>query len=140
MGKHTKRNHVEYLDGLVTPHRRETPPIRTPTHAAQSVVRMSPKLLDKLDSVRHLLPELDNPIHRARDQEIRVRGHRHKRQLVLVHQRLGVPRRCRQRIHVDFLKRQLSSLFLGSVCRRHRRAEVIVGRVILYYGIPAVSR
>lgn len=126
----TKCNDIKDLHCLVCACCRKTATIGADA-CAPDLVWVGTEFLHELNAVRHFLPKLDKPIHRAGDDKIRKGCHRHKGQLILVHQRLGVFRGERERIDESLLEGKLAPLLLGRHLGRQRRTEVIVGGVII---------
>lgn len=124
---HTKGDHIEDLDRLVCSGRRKASSIGADADALD-LRGVSAKLLHELDTDCHLLPKLDKAINGRGYEEIGMRSHGDEGQLVLVHERLGVPRRCGQRVYVDLLERELATLLFRCISGREGRSEVIVGR------------
>lgn len=123
-GTHTKSNDIKDFDGLVDSRRRKTTAVLTDAHALDFTVVCS-KLLHRFDAHSNFLPELDHSINRAGEEEFGERGHGDKRQLLFVHQRLGIARRRRQGGDVKLLIWQHSSLLLGRR-RGHGGRKIVV--------------
>lgn len=123
----TKRDNIKNLNRLVRSGRRKASSIGADADALD-LRGVGAKLLHELDTDGHLLPKLDEAINRRGYKEIGMRGHGDKGQLVLVHERLGVPRRCGQRVYVDLLERELATLLFRCISGREGRSEVIVRR------------
>ena len=90
----TECNDIEDLNCLVYSGCRKAAAVGTDSYTPD-LTWVSNELLHKLDTLSHLLPKFDNSIYGTGDHKVRVRRNGHKRQLVLMHQRLGVPRRGR---------------------------------------------
>ena len=111
-GEQIEGDDIEDFDRLVGPRRRKAPPIVTDTDAP-NLATVGPEFLDGLDAHRGFLPELDDAITRARDEEIRAGRHGHEGELLLVHQRFGIARARWQCGHVQLFVWKLPFLLLG---------------------------
>lgn len=124
----TEGDDVKQLDRIVgRAGRREASPVGADGNI-DDLADVGAKLLDELDAVHDLLPELDHAVDGARDEEVGRGRHGHERDLLLVHQRLGVSARGGQVRDVELLVRQHASLLLlrRRCCRGELWTHVVI--------------
>lgn len=120
----TKSNDIEDLDRLVRSSGSKAASILANIDALD-LSNMCPELLHRLYSHSNFLPELNDPVYRACDQEVCVWCERDEGKLVFVHQRFGVARRDREGGDIKLFIRELSTLLLCDG-RWQRGTKVIV--------------
>lgn len=112
----TKCYNIEDLHCFIRSCCSKTAAVGTHTGAVD-LAGVGTEFLDKLNALCHFLPKLYKPIDGAGYDKFSEWGDSHERQLVLVHERFGVPGRGGQGPDVDLLEGQLSSFLFG----RHLR-------------------
>ena len=109
----TKCKDIKDFDRLIRSSGGEAASVLTDSDTLDLSV-MCLELLHRLYSHRDFLPELDDSIYRACNEEICEWSNGDKGKLVIVHQGLGVARRCRESGDIKLLVKKLATfLFRG---------------------------
>ena len=109
----TKCENIEDFDRLVRSSGGEAASVLADTNTLDLSI-MCLELLHRLYPHGDFLPELDDPVYRACDEEIRKWSDGDKGKLVIVHQGLGVARRGREGGDIKlFVKKLAAFLFRG---------------------------
>lgn len=83
-------------------------------------------VLDELDALWHLFPELDVPVLRAGDEEVRAGSEDAVRHHIAVHVALLVHISIWERVDVDLFVLKPLPLLLALQCRRHNASRSIL--------------
>ena len=112
--KLTKCEDIKDFDRLVRSSGGEAASVLADTNTLDLSI-MCLELLHRLYPHGDFLPELDDPIYRACNEEIREWSNGDKGKLVVVHQGLGVARRGRESGDIKLLVKELAT-FLSRGC------------------------